>query len=95
MGFWSNCNKCGTSVYMGKVTPPGEYYARWLPFEDEEYEICHIDNCYSARTIIAASPAPPKKVKVTLIDCPLCHNKLNPKNLKKHLAKQHASNNIL
>lgn len=45
MGYWAECKRCAASIYMVQATPPGEYRSRWLPFDDESLELCHLDYC--------------------------------------------------
>lgn len=43
--FWAKCDKCGQDIYMAYVLPPNEYQHRYLPFEDESLDCCHLDYC--------------------------------------------------
>jgi len=89
MSFWTNCNQCGSLVYMAKVRPPNEYYSRWLPFEDELLVDCHLENCFSSNY---------KYIKTTtikknkLIKCPICNADVREDRLDKHKSKVHSKN---
>ncbi len=103
MGFWTSCKKCGSSIFMSQVRPPGETVIRWLPFEDDALDVCHLDYCGSGRG--GGSRSSKKKSAThkhvlnrnicsdTFIKCPECSVNLNPKNLKKHLRKIHGAKN--
>jgi len=65
MGFWTDCRECGERIWMAKVTPAGEVYPRWLPFENERLVVCHLQFCGSpsiasttGKKVTAAQPVP-------------------------------------
>jgi len=92
MSFWTNCNRCGSSVYMAKVQPPNEYYSRWLPFEDESLIDCHFEYCSpTRRTTLPSNKNPSKSIKkIILVKCPICKVDVRKDRLEKHKLKVHS-----
>jgi len=65
MSFWTECKckGCNTDIYWAEVRPPGSTQAKWLPFEDEDLQVCHLERCTGLKPTYYA------------IKCPYCHKK--------------------
>ena len=86
MSYWTNCNRCGSRIYMAKVQPPAEYSSRWLPFENELLNNCHI----------GCSPQNTKKTRkrANFVKCPICNVDVRKNRLAKHKVKMHYKNHL-
>lgn len=96
--FWTKCDECGQDIYMAYVLPPNEYQHRYLPFEDESLDCCHLDFCQ--RTKNKHKPKNEAKSKFNgqhhrgkmppkYIPCAICGCNLNQKNYARHMKKVH------
>ena len=86
--FWSTCKYCGQRIYVAYVLPPNEHSRRWLPFDDEFLNECHLNHCKRVRKTrtkdYQKKKSPPSYI------CPICKCKLNIKNKAKHMKKVHS-----
>lgn len=99
MGYWTKCKICGAGIYMAKVMPPNGYEQRWLPFEDEELDECHIDKCdgwsslgRSEQTLIEKKQLRKKKEKFckVVISCLSCDRRFRSQvGLAMHISAKH------
>lgn len=86
--FWTTCEKCGQRIYMAYVLPPNEYSRRYIPFDDELLNDCHLDYCITKRKTINKE-LKKKKSSPSYTVCPICNCKLREKNKEKHMRKVH------